>query len=211
MTGKIQNWLQSCKRWKLRNVISFRKSICRYEKVFHIQGLACRGQDKKYQSSLQEIENLLSWIYGRIWKIDGAFTLKVLAIPSDIAAMGDIGRFDDVKKIQKLSGMELVACNYDKHKGQTKISHRGRKRLRYWLFPVAKSAVVHVDEFKQLYEYFTTWVNNPLKKIQSLIMIVCEMLRGFIPSWRQGQLIIFKNCWKTSNTRYQARHQWQKA
>ena len=69
--------------------------------------------------------------------------------------MGDISRFDDVKEIQKLSGMGLVACSSGKHKGQTKISHRGRKRLRYWLFQAAKSAVAHAVEFKQLHAYYT--------------------------------------------------------
>ena len=53
--------------------------------------------------------------------------------------MGDISRFDDVKEIQKLSGMGLVTCSSGKHKDQTKISHRGRKRLHYWLFQAAKS------------------------------------------------------------------------
>lgn len=51
-----------------------------------------------------------------------------------LAQMGDISRFDNVKEIQKLSGMGLVACSSGKHKGQTKISHRGRKRLRYGCF-----------------------------------------------------------------------------
>lgn len=94
-----------------------------------------------------------------------------------LAEMGDISRFDDVKEIQKLSGMGLVACSSGKHKGQTKISHRGRKRLRYWLFQAAKSAVSHADEFKQLHEYYTTRANNPLKKMQSLIVIACKILR----------------------------------
>lgn len=94
-----------------------------------------------------------------------------------LAEMGDVSRFDDVKEIQKLSGMGLVACSSGKHKGQTKISHRGRKRLRYWLFQAAKSAVSHADEFKQLHEYYTTRSNNPLKKLQSLIVIACKILR----------------------------------
>ena len=94
-----------------------------------------------------------------------------------LAEMGDISRFDDVKKIQKLSGMGLVACSSGKHKGQAKISHRGRKRLRYWLFQAAKSAVSHADEFKQLHEYYTTRTNNPLKKMQSLVVIACKILR----------------------------------
>ena len=51
-----------------------------------------------------------------------------------LAEMGDISRFDDAKELQKLSGLGLVSCSSGKHKGETRISHRGRKRLRYWLF-----------------------------------------------------------------------------
>ena len=35
----------------------------------------------------------------------------------------------------------------------------------------------HADEFKQLHEYYTTRPNNPLKKMQSLIVIACKILR----------------------------------
>ena len=94
-----------------------------------------------------------------------------------LAEMGDISRFDDVKEIQKLSGLNLVSCNSGKHNGQTKISHRGRKRLRYWLFQAAKSAVAHAEEFKELHTYYTTRPDNPLKKMQSLIVIACKLLR----------------------------------
>ncbi len=94
-----------------------------------------------------------------------------------LAGMGDISRFDDVKEVQKLSGLGLVACSSGKHKGETKISHRGRKRLRYWLFQAAKSAVAHADEFKKLHAYYTTRSENPLKKMQSLIVIACKILR----------------------------------
>ena len=94
-----------------------------------------------------------------------------------LAEMGDISRFDNVKEIQKLSGLGLVACSSGKHTGETKISHRGRKRLRYWLFQAAKSAVAHSEEFKELHVYYTTRKQNPLKKMQSLIVIACKILR----------------------------------
>ena len=94
-----------------------------------------------------------------------------------LAEMGDISRFDDVKEIQKLSGLGLVACSSGKHKGETRISHRGRKRLRYWLFQAAKSVVAHAEEFKELHAYYTTRAENPLKKMQSLIVIACKLLR----------------------------------
>ena len=103
-----------------------------------------------------------------------------------LADMGDIDRFDDVKEIQKLSGMGLVACSSGKHNGKTKISHRGRKRLRYWLFQAAKSAVSHAEEFKKLHAYYTTRLSNPLKKMQSLIVIACKILRVIYTILKRG-------------------------
>ncbi|MDD4593347.1 MAG: IS110 family transposase [Parabacteroides sp.] len=103
-----------------------------------------------------------------------------------LAEMGDIDRFDDVKEIQKLSGLGLVACSSGKHKGKTKISHRGRKRLRYWLFQAAKSAVAHAGEFKKLHAYYTTRPDNPLKKMQSLIVIACKILRVIYTILKKG-------------------------
>ena len=129
---------------------------------------------------LAEIERSL---HSKCMEIPNAeYILEIRGVGENIlsgilAEMGDISRFDDVKEIQKLSGMSLVACSSGKHKGQTKISHRGRKRLRYWLFQAAKSAVSHGYEYKQLHEYYTTRTENPLKKMQSLIVIACKILR----------------------------------
>ncbi len=103
-----------------------------------------------------------------------------------LAEMGDISRFDNANELQKLSGLGLVACSSGKHKGETKISHRGRKRLRYWLFQAAKSAVVHAPEFKELHEYYTTRAENPLKKMQSLIVIACKILRIIFAILKNG-------------------------
>ena len=103
-----------------------------------------------------------------------------------LAQMGDISRFDDVKEIQKLGGLGLVACSSGKHKGETRISHRGRKKLRYWLFQDAKSAVAHAEEFKELHIYYTTRANNPLKKMQSLIVIACKLLRIIYTILKKG-------------------------
>lgn len=134
----------------------------------------------KLNEKLAEIESSLR---GKCMEIPNAENiLEIRGIGENIlsgilAEMGDISRFDDAKEIQKLSGMSLVACSSGKHKGQTKISYRGRKRLRYWLFQAAKSAVSHGYEYKQLHEYYTTRTENPLKKMQSLIVIACKILR----------------------------------
>ena len=100
--------------------------------------------------------------------------------------MGDIDRFDTAKEIQKLSGLSLVACSSGKHKGQTKISHRGRKRLRYWLFQGAMSVVSHNESFRQIHEYYMTRTENPLKKMQSLTVIACKLLRIIFTILKKG-------------------------
>lgn len=132
---------------------------------------------KWYAEQIQKLDEQLAVIESALHKKCREIPYAENILAGILAEMGDISRFDDVKEIQKLSGMGLVACSSGKHKGQTKISHRGRKRLRYWLFQAAKSAVSHADEFKQLHEYYTTRTNNPLKKMQSLIVIACKILR----------------------------------
>ncbi len=103
-----------------------------------------------------------------------------------LAQIGDISRFDDVKEIQKLSGLGLVSCSSGKHKGETKISRRGRKRLRYWLLQAAKSAVAHAGEFKEIHIYYTTRADNPLKKMQSLVVVACKLLRVIFTILKKG-------------------------
>ena len=104
-----------------------------------------------------------------------------------LAEMGDISRFDDAKELQKLSGLGLVSCSSGKHKGETRISHRGRKRLRYWLFQAARSAVSHGEEYKRIHVHYTTRAGNPLQKMQSLIVIACKILRVIYTMQKTGK------------------------
>ena len=112
--------------------------------------------------------------------------IGVTVLAGILSEMGDIRRFDNAKEIQKLSGLGLVACSSGKHKGQTRISYR-RKRLRYWLLQAARSAVAHAEEFKALHVYYTTRLQNPLKKMQSLIVIACKILRILFTILRTGK------------------------
>lgn len=104
-----------------------------------------------------------------------------------LAEMGDVSRFDDAKELQKLSGLGLVSCSSGKHKGETRISHRGRKRLRYWLFQAARSAVTHGEEYKWIHAHYTTRAGNPLQKMQSLIVIACKILRVIYTMLKTGK------------------------
>ena len=104
-----------------------------------------------------------------------------------LAEMGDISRFDDAKELQKLSGLGLVSCSSGKHKGETRISHRGRKRLRYWLFQAARSAVAHGEEYRWIHTHYTTRAGNALQKMQSLMVIACKLLRVIYTMLKTGK------------------------
>ena len=137
-------------------------------------------QIQKLEDQLAEVESLLQKKCLEIPYAENMLEIKGIGgniLAGILAEIGDVSRFDDVKEIQKLSGMGLVSCSSGKHTGQTKISHRGRKRLRYWLVQAATSTVSHADEYKQLHEYYTTRLQNPLKKKQSLVVIACKILR----------------------------------
>ena len=96
-----------------------------------------------------------------------------------VAEVGDIKRFDDPKQLQKLAGYAIVRNQSGKHKGESHISYRGRKRLRYVLYEAAVSVVSHSPEFRSIHRYYTTRDRNPLKKMQSLIAVACKLIRVF--------------------------------
>ena len=57
----------------------------------------------------------------------------------------------------------------------------------YNIFQAARSAVSHAKEFQTLHVYYTTRPDNPLKKMQSLIVVACKILRVIFAILRTGQ------------------------
>ena len=146
-------------------------------------------QLQEISDKLNDVERQLETKFREVPHAENALEIPGIGdniLSGIIAEMGDVARFDEAKEIQKLSGLGLVACSSGKHKGETKISHRGRKRLRYWLFQGAKSVVVHDEHFKELHKYYTTRNDNPLKKMQSLIVIACKLLRIIYTMLKKG-------------------------
>lgn len=131
---------------------------------------------------LERVNDLIKKLCQQIRHVDKLLEIKgigITTVAGFIAEVGDITRFNDTKELQKLAGLELVADSSGKHKGKSRISKRGRKRLRYLLFEAAISVVGKNEEFRQIHEYYTTRDKNPLKKMQSLIAVSCKLIRIF--------------------------------
>lgn len=47
------------------------------------------------------------------------------------------------------------------------------------MFEAALSLVARNPEFREIYEYYRTRENNPLKKMQALVAVACKVIRVF--------------------------------
>ena len=135
-----------------------------------------------YASRVEELLCLLERKLSEVPYIDKLMEIKgvgKITVSGFIAEVGDIRRFDDPKQLQKLAGYAIVANESGKHKGESRISHRGRKRLRHVLYEAALSLTGRNPEFRKVYEYYRTREKNPLKKMQSLVAVACKVIRVF--------------------------------
>ena len=138
---------------------------------------------------LQEVMVLIEELVKEIPMAEKLLEIKgvgIRTVSGFLAEVGDISRFNNPKELQKLAGLALVENSSGKHKGETTISRRGRKRLRYLLFEVAMSLVSKNQEFRELHNYYTTRRLNPLKKMQSLMAIAAKLIRVFYAMLTKG-------------------------
>ena len=139
----------------------------------------------RLEELLQDIEEKLKEIpyVDKLMSIKG---IGLVTVSGFIAEVGDIGRFDNPKQLQKLAGYAIIANDSGKHNGESRISYRGRKRLRYVLYEAAISLIGKNAEFREIHEYYRTRKENPLKKMQSVVAVACKILRIFYTILTKG-------------------------
>ena len=142
-----------------------------------------------YASRLEELLRSMEEKLKEIPYIDKLMAIKgvgLVTVSGFIAEVGDIGRFDNPKQLQKLAGYAIVANDSGKHNGESRISYRGRKRLRYVLYEAAISLIGKNAEFREIHEYYRSRKENPLKKMQSVVAVACKVIRVFYAILTKG-------------------------
>ena len=144
---------------------------------------------ERHSSRLEEIERMIEDALKEVPNVDKLLEIPgvgIKTVASFVAEIGDVSRFEDAKAIQKLSGLAIVADSSGKHNGQSSISYRGRKHLRYTMYLGAVSVICHNDQFAEIYQYYRERKNNPLKKLQAVIAVACKMIRVFYAILTKG-------------------------
>ena len=134
---------------------------------------------------MEEVTDLLWQIPNtrELFRISGVGPISVLTF---VAEVGDISRIKDAKALQKLAGLAIVADSSGKHNGESGISYRGRKRLRWCVYQLAISLISRNRDSAAIHAYYTTRKENPLKKMQSLIAVGCKALKVFYKNLTTG-------------------------
>jgi transposase len=143
----------------------------------------------RLQNRLEQIMELIETLVSKVPYAKKLMQIKGIGIKTVsgfIAEVGDVSRFNDPKQIQKLAGQAIVANSSGKHKGQSRISKRGRKRLRFLLFEAVLSLTATNPEFKEIHHYYTGRKTNPLKKKQSLMVLSNKLIRVFYAILKSG-------------------------
>ncbi|TCT17490.1 transposase [Melghiribacillus thermohalophilus] len=123
-----------------------------------------------------ELEAVVETIPGaqQMMGIDG---LGAVTVALFFAEVGDLSKYSHPQQLVNLAGLSLREHSSGKYKGKTRITKRGRSRLRKSLYLAIRPLVAHNPAFKALHHYYTKRPERPLKKQQSLIALCCKLLR----------------------------------
>lgn len=144
---------------------------------------------KLYSEQYGQLEQLMMDLLKQVPNAEKLLDIKgvgLITAATFVGEVGDIRRFQDPRQIQKLAGFNLVENSSGKHKGKTKISRRGRRRLRHGLFMAMITILATNPEFRQLHKKNISRENNPLNKMQSIIALCGKLIRVFYALLRTG-------------------------
>jgi transposase len=137
----------------------------------------------KFDAAMLKLEDLMVKVEAILNEIPGAKEMMLIpglglvTVAGFLSEVCELAKYAHPRQIQKLAGLTLKEYSSGKHKGQTTITKRGRRKLRALLFKAIMPMVANNKEFKALHQYYTTRTNNPLKKKQSLIALCCKLIR----------------------------------
>lgn len=132
------------------------------------------------EKEIQELEAQLITLIQTSAEYEWLQTVPGLGDKTIIDLLSEIGSFSHYnhpRQLIKLAGLTLRENSSGQHKGQKRISKRGRRQLRALLFRVMIPMIRHNEAFRKLHEYYTTRQTNPLRKKQSIVVLCGKLLK----------------------------------
>lgn len=181
---------------KIRKVVNGRcindKKISKIKEIAE-QSIGIKPSSSRvlhFKFDLERLENLLNEIeeldkkaielmkdnkmFQSMIKIDG---MKESSAANILSIIGSFEKFKNPKQLISYCGLNLRIKESGTHKGKTTISRNGNSTIRSYLFRVMLPMVKFNEEFKKQHNYNISRKINPLKPIQSIVALMCKLLR----------------------------------
>lgn len=129
---------------------------------------------------LEELSIALSKLASQLTEYEYISSVPGIGENTIVELLSEVGSFtyyEHPRQLIKLAGLTLRENSSGQHKGQKRLSKRGRKKLRAILFRVILPLIQHNTAFKALYEYYTSRGVNPLRKKEAMVVLCGKLLK----------------------------------
>ncbi len=142
--------------------------------VFEIEHLV--GRIEAEDQFIDKLEKQMSIYLQQIPYSQNILSIKGLGevtVAGLIGEVADFNKFDTISEVIKLAGLDLYEISSGKHKGQRRISKRGRPLLRKLLFFAAINAVKSKGIMHEKYQQM---LERGMLKMKALVAISRKLL-----------------------------------
>lgn len=131
------------------------------------------------QQQLVELETALLACFNQLPSAPYLLSLGLGEVSTALIAaeLGDLSRFTGAKQLVKLAGIQPTpnqSGQYERHK--TPMSHKGRARLRTYLFWATMRLIRWDTAFRTRQQSLTTRSSRPLKKLEAVGVLMNKLL-----------------------------------
>ncbi|QAS53392.1 IS110 family transposase [Halobacillus litoralis] len=131
---------------------------------------------------LEEIDTRLNELASQLEEYEHLISIPGIGkntVSDLLAETGSLKQYKHPRQLIKLAGLTLRENSSGKHEGAKGISKRGRKRLRSLLYRAILPLIQNNGAFQELYQYYITRSNNPLKKKEAMVVLCGKLLKIF--------------------------------
>ena len=121
--------------------------------------------------------------------------IGVITVAGLIGEVGDFSAFSSIKELEKLAGLDLYEISSGAHKGERRISKRGRSLMRKLLYCAALNTI---RTNGIMYKYYHRMLDRGMPKVKAVVTISRRLLRIIFAIVRDNTMFEVTHCYKTS-------------
>ena len=131
------------------------------------------GLNREIEGIESRIEEMLESIEESRY-ISSMKGIGMMTTAAIISESGGLSRYNRAESVVKVAGLSLYEVSSGKHKGEKRITKRGRSLMRHKLY---FAAIQQARKGMPLYSFYKRLIDNGVKKMKALIVVAIKLLK----------------------------------